>query len=267
MSEVIIPDPIADLEKFMNFLKNSIHFSFVRFSDGEVEILRNRYLEIYKGNTIFRGRIFKNKFPDFDSKKFDPKSGQKIRKDLLNVSLFRSDNFFKGIPTHHNNAVRDREFLLRLNGGFTKNVTFSDLFLNSNYSKYRKEVVPLFSNYKKIYVIANYRAKPVGLLSNAHHIEVPDNFFLKYDEVVSDVYEKIKNIPDGSLILSSASSLSNILGHMLYLRNAKITFLDVGTSINDLLSLDHNTRAYHKQKKAFFHKIIRKNSKGFDIKW
>ncbi|WP_421856351.1 hypothetical protein [Marinomonas sp.] len=267
MSGAIMPDPIADLEKFIGFLKNNIHFSFIRFSDGEVEILRNRYLEISKENTVFRGRIFKNKFPDFDSKKFDPKSGQKIRKDLLDSSLFRSDNFFKGVPTRHNNAVRDREFLLRLNGGFTESVTFSDLFLNSNYSKYRNEVVPLFSNYKGIYVIANYRAKPIGLLSNAHHIEIPDNFFLKYDEVVSNVYEKIENVPAGSLILSSASSLSNILGHMLYLKNANVTFLDIGTSINDLLSLDHNTRVYHRQKKTFFHKIIRRNPKGFDIKW
>lgn len=261
------PDPISDLNKFIKYLENKTPFSFVRFSDGEIEILRNRYLEINDGKTIFRGRHFENKFPVFDSKKFDPSLHQNIRRDLLSSSLFRSEFFFKGIPTTHNEALKDREFLLRLNGGFESNMTFSDLFLNSNYLKYRAELVPLFSNYENVYVIANYRSKLTGVISNANHIAIPDNFFENYDEVIKDVYRKINNISDDSLVLSSASSLSNILGHMLYQKNPNITFLDVGTSINDLLSLDNSTRAYHQQKKSIFHEFMYKKSKGYEIKW
>lgn len=267
MSQILIPDAVIHLENFISLLKSKTHFSFVRFSDGEIEILRNRYLEIGGGKTVFRGREFKNSFPDFDAKRFDPRIHQNIRKDLLSSALFREKNFYKGIPTSHNDAIKDREFLLRLNGGFDTNMTFSDLFLNSNYRKYRDEVVPLFESYENIYVIANYRAKPIGILEKATHINIPDNFFATYDRVVDDVYTQTKDIPNGSLILSSASSLSNILGHRMYVQNPNITFLDIGTSINDLLSLNHNTRAYHSEEKSFFQRIFYRTKKGYEIKW
>ena len=128
-------------------------------------------------------------------------------------------------------------------------MTFSDLFLNSNYKKYRDEVVPLFEFFENIYVIANYRAKTIGILEKAKQIDIPDNFFATYDRVVDSVYSQIKDIPAGSLVLSSASSLSNILSHRMYIKNPNTTFLDIGTSINDLLSLNHNTREYHNEKK------------------
>lgn len=267
MQEEYTPCPQKHLTSFINKLKNKEAFSFVRFSDGEIEILRNRYLEINAGKTVFRGREFKNNFPDFDAKRFDPRIHQNIRKNLLDSALFRDKNFYKGIPTSHNDAVKDREFLLRLNGGFETNMTFSDLFLNSNYKKYRNEIVPLFESYEKIYVIANYRAKPTNILSKAKHIEIPDNFFATYDDVIKITYDQIENIQDGSLVLSSASSLTNILGHKLYMKNPNITFLDIGTSINDLLSLNHNTRAYHKEEKSIFKKIFFRKSKGYEIQW
>jgi hypothetical protein len=267
MQNIIIPDPIEHLSHFIDMLKKHIPFTFIRFSDGEIEILRNRYLEINQGKTVFRGREFKNNFPDFDAKKFDPRIHQNIRKDLLASALFREEKFYKGIPTAHNDAVKDREFLLRLNGGFTLTMTFSDLFLNSNYLKYRQELIPILAQYDNIYIIANYRAKPISILSNTQHISIPDNFFATYDSVIENVYDQLKNIPDGSLILSSASSLSNILGHKLFLENSKITFLDIGTSINDLLSLDHNTRAYHKAEQTFLKRLFYRTSKGYQIRW
>lgn len=75
-------------------------------------------------------------------------------------------------------------------------------------------------------MIANYRAKPIGILKKAKHINIPDNFFATYDSVVDSVFAQIKDISNGSLILSSASSLSNILGHKMYVQNPNITFLD-----------------------------------------
>ena len=266
-NNILVPNAHEHLDNFKSFLEAKSPFSFVRFSDGEIEILRNRYLEIGGGKTVFRGREFKNSFPNFDAKKFDPRIHQNIRKDLLSSALFRDKKFFKGIPTSHNDAIKDKEFLLRLNGGFELNMTFSDLFLNSNYLRYRKEIVPLFENFENIYVIANYRAKPIGILQKAHHIHIPDNFFATYDDVIKEVYEQIENIPNGSLVLSSASSLSNILGHRLFLKNYSIIFLDIGTSINDLLSLSHNTRAYHSEEKLFFQKIFYRHKKGYEIKW
>lgn len=264
---ISIPDANKHLDLFIKNLINKTPFSFVRFSDGETEILRNRYLEINAGKTVFRGKEFKNNFPQFDSKRFDPTIHQNIRRDLLDSALFKDDKFYKGIPTSHNKAYKDKDLMLRLNGGFDYNITFSDLFLNSNFKRYKDEVVPLFESFGNIYVIANYRAKPTGILSKAKHISVPDNFFSSYEETLSSVLEELSDIEEGALVLSSASSLSNIIAHKIFLNRKDITFLDIGTSINELLSMDTMIRSYHKQKKGFLRRIFYKKSKSYEIKW
>ncbi|ENM5906523.1 hypothetical protein [Vibrio mimicus] len=267
MKNAIIPDPIKQLDEIISKLLNKTPFTFVRFSDGETEIIRNRFLEINQGKTVFRGRIFDNKFPNFDKKKFDPKSDQKVRRDLLESAAFRKPGFIKGVPSSHNDALIDRELFVRLNGGITPEISFADLFLNSNYTRYKSEVVPLFGTYEKIYVIANYRAKLVGELSGGKVISIPDNFFATYSEVKGEVINAIKEIESGSLVLSSASSLSNIVGYELAKIRDDITFIDVGTSINNLLSLDGNTRCYHDGNQSIVKRIKNKIFKGYNIKW
>jgi len=268
MIENKIPDGIEHLNILKDKLINKEPFTFIRFSDGETEILKNRYLEIVPGKTMFRGKEIKNKFPQFDSKKFDPEQHQNIREDLLNSAKFKAKNYFKGIPTSHNKAVDDRDMMLELNQGLDSSITFADLFLNSNYEKYLNEIVPLFGSYENIVVIANFRAKPVGILKKAKHISIQDNFFANYDEVLETCISELKNLEKGSLVLSSASSLSKILGHKIYLERPDITFLDIGTSINDLLSLDNNIRSYHKQRNtSFWKKMFYKKPKSHYIKW
>jgi hypothetical protein len=268
MSEInLVPNPVNHIENITKLLNSKEAFSFVRFSDGETEILKNRYLEINNGITIFRGKQFVNKYPQFDSKKFDPRIHQHIRKDLLESAMVKDMRFYKGIPSLHNNALKDREYMLRLNGGFDFNITFADLFLNSNYKKYRDDVVPLFSNYEKIYVIANYRAKLCGILHHAKHITVPDNFFATYQDNLNDIMASLVDIEKGALILSSASSLTKVVGHKLFMQRKDVTFLDVGTSINDLLSLNHNIRDYHAEHDSLIKKIFFRHKKGYKIQW
>ncbi|MDZ7819164.1 MAG: hypothetical protein U5K55_11415 [Aliarcobacter sp.] len=239
-----IPNAIEHLNIIKNKLEKRESFTFIRFSDGETEILKkNRYLEIIPGKTVFRGKEIKNNFPQFDSKKFDPLEHQNIREDLLESARFKAHNYFKGIPTLHNKAVDDRDMMVELNDGLDNSITFADLFLNSNYEKYLDEIVPIFETYENIIVIANYRAKPIDILKKAKHIEIPDNFFANYNNVLEDVLDKLKDISKNSLILSSASSLSNIIGYKLFLQRKDITFLDIGTSINSLLSLDDRIRS------------------------
>ena len=261
------PNGIIHFNNILNRLVNKQPTTFIRFSDGETEILRNRYLEIGSGITTFRGKEFKTSYPKLDSKRFDPNAHQNIRSDLLESAMFQGENYYKGIPTSHNNAIKDREFMLRLNGGFDSNMTFADLFLNSNYLLYRKLLVPEFNKFKNIYIIANYRANPVAHLKTAEHIKVPDNFFATYDECIKSIMHQLLAVENNSLVLCSASSLTNIIGYRLYKQRCDITFLDIGTSINDLLSLPNNTRVYHSDKKSGFSRFIFRNKSGYVLKW
>ena len=260
------PSAKQNIQTFYEKILNKESFCFVRFSDGEVEIIRNRYLKISNGITFFRGKQSKNNFSQIDSKEFDPKINYDIREDLILSSISSMPNYFKGMP--HKRFIKDRDLLVTLNGGLDEKITFADLLINSNYKFFREKIVPLISKYKNVYLIANYRAKPIDILSESEHIKIPDNFFDNYKQIRDKVIHKLLDIPKGSLILSSASSLSNIVGHRIFQIRKDITFLDVGTSINDLLSLDKITRCYHV---TYFSKglkpFLRKLRPSFYIRW
>lgn len=262
----MIPSSSKDINSFYERLKRKEPFSFIRFSDGELEIIRNRYLKISNGKTHFKGRIFNNKFSQIDTKEFDPVFNSDVREDLIFSAITKMPNFFKGMP--HKRYRKDRDLLVTLNGGIDSNITFADLLINSNYKFFREKILPVFPNYDKIYLIANYRAKPKNIIKNAIHIKIQDNFFSNYKNVKKEVFSKLKDIPSGSLILSSASSLSNIIGHELFKIRKDITFIDVGTSINDLMNLNEITRSYHV---TYFSKglkpLLRKMRPSFYIRW
>ena len=241
-----LPTGQGDLERFLEMVRQRHPFTFVRFSDGETEILKNRKLVISGGVTEFRGRVSTNKFPEFDRKHFDPSSGQVVRADLLAAACFRDRAFYKGIPTRHNRAVDDREFMLRLNGGFTEQMTFSDLFLNANFLEARRSFFPaLIEAFQTVCVVGNHRCSLQGKLAQGQLIPIPDNFFSCYEDTRESVLAALSDVAEGALVLSSASSLSNVVGHQLRIDRPDITFLDIGTVLNDMIGLPLGTRAYH----------------------
>ena len=243
----VVPTGDGDLDRFERLVRERSPFTFVRFSDGEIEVLRNRRLVIDGGVTEFRGKRFSNQFPEFDQKRFDPRLGQDVRGDLLASAIFCESAYFKGVPTRHNNALGDREFMLRLNGGFTPQMTFSDLFLNSNFLRARESFFPsLAASFGDLFVVGNWRCELKGYLGKGRLIQIPDDFFSAYQQTLDSVQAALQAAPDSALILSSASSLSNVLGHRLRISRPDLTFLDIGTVLNDLIGLPLGTRAYHK---------------------
>lgn len=243
----VLPTGKGDLDRIEQLVCNRSPFTFVRFSDGEIEILRNRKLVIAKGITEFRGKRFSNQFPKFDQKHFDPKNNQDIRCDLLASAIFSDIDYFKGVPTQHNNAINDREFMLRLNGGFTPQMTFSDLFLNSNFLRARERFFPLLiASFENLLVVGNWRCKLKGCLEKGRLVQIPDDFFSTYHQTINSVLSELQDAPESTLIISSASSLSNVLGYRLRINRPDLTFLDIGTALNDFMGLPLGTRAYHK---------------------
>ena len=213
------PNPKDHFNSFMNLLNLRQPFTIIRFSDGEVEVLRNRKLLISNKKTFFRGKVYPNNYPEMDTKIFDPLIDQKFRSDLLDSSIFRSDFFYKGIRSFSINdteSIIDREFLLRLNGGFDSYITFSDLLINENYLQFRSKMFPIVLNkFKTIVVVSNWRS--VIKFQCHQHIKVCDNFIKNYQNEVTSILNALINTPLHAIVLCSASSLTNILGHKLYL--------------------------------------------------
>ena len=262
------PDPKDDFYRIKNLIQTRKPFSFVRFSDGELEIIRNRKLSILSGKTEFRGQSFKNNFPKLDEKTFDPAKNFLIREDLIKSAIFRQSNYLKGIPTKHNNSIEDRNFMVRLNRGFDNNLTFSDLLMNSNYLRFRREILSILKAHPDVILIVNESFKSSSAFQNADVIKIPTNFFVKYIETKNFILNKLSEIKKPHLIISSASSMSNVIGCEVIKNNYPHQFIDIGTAINDILGFPMFTREYHNLISSNpIKKIQASISKGYKIKW
>jgi hypothetical protein len=236
----------GDFKTLEHMLMRKRAFSYIRFSDGEIDIIRNRKVHIGKDLVQWDENILLHDYPIFDYKDFDPAKNQDIRSLLIESAKYYKNNFFKGIPTKHNNAVNDRNLMINFNNNKLDNLTFADLLINQNFLKFRKYFLPLFLEFSNVYYVGNFRANPKHISLKWAHIPVQDNFFLDFKNQLKSVVNEIEKTPPGSLILLSASSLSNIVALEIFPKRSDLTLIDIGTSIHDLVGLGSGIREYHK---------------------
>ena len=179
------------LEKF----KNKENFAFVRFSDGELDILQNLYVEL-SSNRVKRGEetLSQAPYPLEDHKIFDPLQHQESRNLLLASLQFRKKNYFKGltcpccVPPHR---VTD---LLDLHGpGDEKHIVWANQFVNSNYVYFLDYMLKEIRQRKDIVLIANEKVDV-----NKCDIHIKKHFRVGYNCFVNDLHliDKIKTYID-----------------------------------------------------------------------
>jgi hypothetical protein len=269
---VMNQDPKKDFELLVGLLQNQTPFTFIRFSDGEMEIIRNERLYIGDNKVIWSQGEVDFSYPAFDYKDFRPERDTLLRSDLIESAKYQGENYFKGIPTKHNSAIKDRQLMISLNSATHLNLTFADLLLNENFRRFRKQIVPMFQNFKDVYFFANYRTQPKLMNSRWGLVPLEDNCFPNYEQIHLENFEKLINLPKGSLIISSASSLTNIVGFKLHAIRRDLTFIDVGTSMHDLVGLESGIREYHlllekNTPKNLVKKFKLKQRKNYRLEW
>lgn len=269
---VVFQHPKRDLKGLLVALRNGKNFCFVRFSDGELEILRNQELVIGPNYVRSSAGEVNFSYPVYDFKNFSPERDVKFRTKLLESASYMAAGYIKGIPTAGNSAILDRNLMIDLNGGVLQNLTFADLLINSNYKSFRKDFLPLFRERSDVYVITNFRAKMQSAPKTWILIPVPDNFISSYESDLDRIKSILMQVPANSLILSSASSLSNLLGLEIWKVRQDITFIDIGTSLHDEIGLGFGIREYHQLigKANWFHLLLRfkyKIRKGYKLRW
>lgn len=246
-SKAVEPQGRRDLEMFIENLKSRAPFTFVRFSDGEMEVLRRERLVLGpEGVTWSKGKS-PFVYPVFDHKDFDPDRDEEFHDALVRSAIKRSPRYFKGIPTRHNRALADRNYMVELNGGDLENLTFSDLLINENFKRFRSEVLDEFMQFETVAVVGNFRMRPTLIDQNWVLIPIQDGLIGHFPTCMLEAVEKIKLLPAGSLVLSSASSLTNILGHELLALRPDLFFIDIGTSLHDLMGMPTGIRSYQVQ--------------------
>ena len=260
------------MSRLLGLLCEAIPFRFLRFSDGELEILRNARLEITRTHIRIGDQVSPHSLPPYDIKDFVPERDSKIRADLVLSAEHRACRYFKGVPASHNSAEADRDLMVKLNGGLDAYLTFADLLINSNYRVFLRDFVPALRERCDVYVLGNFRMNPQLVEPTWRLLPVPDNFFRDYDAVKANLKSDILSLAPDAVLLSSASTLSNIAGYIVDIERPDLTFIDIGTSLHGMMGLDSSTRDYHTEAEPWtvgtaFRKMRYRRSRHFRMKW
>ena len=219
--------------------------TFVRFSDGETEILKNNPLVINENGVSWSKGNLAVRYPTYDHKEFIPERDGELRADLIRSVQHSGPGYVKGVPARHNASFLDKSVVVDLNRNGEDDLTFADLFLNSNFRYFRSELVPLFDKFDSKIVVANFRSSVKNLGNGWKFISLPDGIFQNYSATRDQVIKELRGVEEGSIVLSSASSLTSVIGHQMHRNRPDVTFLDIGTSLHDLLDLNMGIRSYH----------------------
>jgi hypothetical protein len=236
-------------DSLLGKIKNKENFAFTRFSDGELFIMQDKTV-VLADNHYITGKIKgSNRYTKEEHKEFYPEKHQKYREKLIQCYMHNQDGYYKGICTSTDGHVGKENFdwMINFHGGDHNNLTFSNLLINANYSRFVEEMVPLFSNRNLIYIANEMADLDMLPFEISKKFEIGSNCMINNFDTSEKVatYIRENNIRD-HIILCSAASLSNYIIHDCYKENPNNTFLDIGSCLNPLLGLEgwKYTRGY-----------------------
>lgn len=222
-------------------LKNHEHFAFCRFSDGEMHIMYNRELKLAGNhNIINKKRDNKAAYAPEDRKHFIPEQHQFFREKLMESYRFKKKNYFVGLSCRCCvGEANFKQFLDWYEGDPSDvHLTWSNLWANSNYPLFKKQMIPEFKKHKVVLVVnqkATFKKLPFPVVKD---FRIGHNCIINNYDLIEEMKTWISenNIED-HVFLFSASSLSNFLAHQLFDFRDSNTYIDIGTCLNPWLGL------------------------------
>jgi hypothetical protein len=210
----------SDFEYYTNLIKSNVNFAYVRYADGEVQLMR--------GNPI-----------SFNSQAYmvdrwtAPSEMTPIGTQLLESLQHEEENYHYAI-SGVNDSVSDYEFLTeRIKN---TNLTFANLWINANYQKMKEFYQTLE---KEVYLICNHRAQPQNFPFKVVEIfPFPDDCISYFTEFGEDYLLQLLNYTSqvqNKTFFVSAGPVSEILIHRMYKSNPNNQYVDVGSSIDEFV--------------------------------
>jgi len=244
-----LKDFTTAFDNLLGMLETKENFAFTRFSDGELFIMQNKTV-VLADNHYITGQVKgANRYTKEEHKEFHPEQHQEYREKLIECYKYTQDRYYKGICTATDGHVGKQNFdwMIDFHGGDHESLTFANLLINANYSRFVEELIPILMRRKVLYVV-NEMANLDGL-----PFDIEKKFLIGSNCMINnfDTSEKVatyireNNISD-HVVLCSAASLSNFIIHDCFKENANNTFLDIGSCLNPLLGLEgwKYTRGY-----------------------
>lgn len=221
-----------DLIKIFNKLKNKENFAFSKYADGELSILDGKHIDLTKkANGEF---------------KYDPSGSDEIyRKLLLNSFKYKHPDYYVGIGCPCCIGSHDFNRMKIMSEQNEDNLTWANIFVNSNYPFYVNNFIKEYSNHDVVLVVNNKAD------INRLPFKIKKDFRIGTDAWKQNLYlvDEIKDYIEDNrisnhLFLFCAGPFGNILAHQLHNFNKNNTYLDIGSTLDPFLNLG-GTRGYH----------------------
>ena len=212
---------LDDLIYLRDKLINKQPFSITRFGDGEMMIMNGTHLNLlHKGEFIFSGQ-------------------EDIRQELYNSFTHSQEDYIVGVACRCCIGDSNHEAMKKATGLPDEKMTIANIFVNSNYPYFRKEVVPAFEGYKITLVSPG---DPTNLPFKVEtHIPIGPDAWTQNADVYDKLVEKLtKEKEDHHLILICAGPFANILCYKLFKEFPTNTIIDTGSVFNIELGIGPN---------------------------
>lgn len=217
---------------FINKIKLGENFALIRFADGEQYVLEDKTLTNCDYWTYKMGSIL----------------SQHLNEALKLINT----NVYYGISGPSDNVETCNYYLNKIPN--THNITFSNVFVNENYSKWKK----FLEEERECFLIACNIPKMIGKIYVRDSLKIDELLVNKWDSCWEDYFSKMKVISKkytGMLYLVSAGPLSEVFIHRMYIENPKNIYIDVGSSIDEFVK-GRKTRPYQKEGTMVYQDVL-----------
>lgn len=218
-----------DFDFFWNKINNHENFTFSRFADGEVLLMKGESV----GNSTQAFKI-DNWMSDGGMKK--------ISNDLLESLSYSDDNYYYAISSN-TDSTHDFNFL---NSKIPnkKNITFANLWVNANYKKHINNVSNLKRN---VVLICNESGMSKEFpFTCLEIVPFPNDCVTFWESNKSEFIKKIKDLSlkyNNTLFLICCGPASACINNILHITNKNNTYIDFGSSL-DIFIHSKITRDY-----------------------
>lgn len=223
----------GDFDKFLDKIKRGRHFSLSRWGDGELKILEGGYIDLRtKGNGEFR---YDPAVPEY----------QKSRYDMIDAYKYVDEEYYIGVACPCCVGQEKYEYMKRLSGQCEENLTWANIFVNSNYGQFKEKYMPEFTKHI-VNLVINKNSKLEALpFASKNTWYVGTDAWLDDYHLIDTMAEYIirGNVRDEIFIIA-AGPFANILTHKLWLVSKENTYIDIGSVLDPYLGLKL-TRGYH----------------------
>lgn len=228
----------TEIEKFYSMLISGEHFSLARFGDGEMIALRKETIASGYGEWMTNG----------------PEPQYEVARSLLEKSFtYVHPNYYVGIVCPCCQGQVNFQTMKDISGQPEDNLTFANIFVNSNYNFFVENFIPAFKA-RDIVLVAHESSQVKNLPFSGELYPIKYNAWIENLNLIEEI--KNRNFSN-KLILLACGPLGKILAQSLWEDNQCNTYLDIGSTLHPWLGSDINIRGYYQP--GSFHSNLKCN--------